>query len=147
MSHDPLLDGEDEREWAAQERARIAVQDGAPVAEDDADARRYRIVARGLAALSRFELPAGFAETVARRVASRVAEPALSPFERAAVAVLIVAFAAAALIAVAAFGLAAPVADALRGGASFAANRWMLALAACLAASALAAGIRVPMRR
>ena len=144
MSNGRRFDADDEREWAAQERARFAERSGVPVADDDAAAARYRLLAHELSASKPPELPAGFAEAVARRAAINAVEPALAPFERVIVAMLVVAFVAAAGSGVAAFGLATPIVEALREATS---NRWMLALALCFAACAMTAPFRVSARR
>jgi hypothetical protein len=144
VSNGRRFDANDEREWEAQERARIAEQSRTPLADDDAAATRYRVLARELGALKGIELPAGFAEAVACRAAIRAVEPALALFERVMVATLIVAFVTTAGIGVATFGLSSPVIEALRDAGS---NRWMLAFASCLAACAMTARLRVPARR
>jgi hypothetical protein len=141
MNHDPrpFDDEADEREWQAQERARAAERSGAPVGGDDAMASRYRTVARALGALPREALPADFARDVARRAeADRptrralAAEPALGPFERALLAMLALLFAAVTVVAVVTLGLSQQIGDAVRGVGALLANRWLLALLACL---------------
>jgi hypothetical protein len=144
MSNGRRFDADDEREWEAQERARVAERSGAALADDDDATATYRLLARELSAMKLPDLPAGFAEAVARRAAINAVEPALAPFERVLVAMLVVAFVAAAGIGVAAFGLATPIVEALCEATS---NRWMLALALCLAACAMTAPFRVPARR
>jgi hypothetical protein len=132
MNNGRRFDTDDEREWEAQERARAAERIGAPLADEDATAQRYRVLARELGTLPRAALPMDFAETVARRAAVRTVEPALPTF--------------AAAIGVAAFGLASPVIDAMRDVIAIAANRWALALAFCLAACAMTTRLRIPAR-
>jgi hypothetical protein len=147
MNNGRSFDTDDEREWEAQERARAAERIGAPLADEDATAQRYRVLARELGTLPRAALPMDFAEAVARRAAVRTVEPALPTFERVIVAMLIAAFVVAAAIGVAAFGLASPVIDAMRDVIAIAANRWALALAFCLAACAMTTRLRIPAHR
>lgn len=145
MINEPRFDADDEREWEAQERARVAERAGTLLDGDDASARRYRALARELGALPRVALPATFARAVARRVAIRV-EPALAPFERALVSLLVAVFVVAAAIGAAAFGVSSPVVDAMRASAAIW-NRWTLVLAACLVACAISARLRIPPAR
>ena len=73
----------DEREWQAQERARLAARDGTGPAGDPL-AARYRRVAESLRAPLPDALPADFAAQMARRVqvpASVAATPVESRFE------------------------------------------------------------------
>jgi hypothetical protein len=124
--------GEDEqREWEAQENARLATG-------DDALARRYRVVARSLEAMPRPSLRSDFAARVAKRVdAERREQFPLAPFERVVTIALAIAFAAAILVAAAMTDLLPALGDAVREARAATGARWLAVLALCVATAAL----------
>jgi hypothetical protein len=131
MNSEPRFDADEQREWEAQEHARLATG-------DDALARRYRVVARALEAMPRPSLRADFAARVAKRVeAERRERFALAPFERVMTIALAIAFAAAILVAAAMMDLLPSLGDAVREARAATGARWLAVLALCLAAATL----------
>ncbi|HVV97895.1 MAG TPA: hypothetical protein VHC92_12200 [Rhodanobacteraceae bacterium] len=129
MSSGHRFDETEQREWAAQERARER-SDG-----DDPLALRYREVMRALDALPRLVLPPDFAMRVARSVEknARRDDSFLAPFERFMLFVLIAVFALGTAIAGAMSGALPGIGDFLRDARAFAGVRWLAAVALCVA--------------
>ena len=126
---------EHDKEWQAQERARLDERNGAGGADDPLLAR-YRMVARALRQAPAPALPADFAARVAAR-AAHVHAPADTRFERLAMRGLVVALALSAAVAAAVYGGAWLQSFALvlpRQSPGLVLN-WALALAGCLALS------------
>lgn len=143
----PFDDPARESEWLAQERARQAERSRNATREDDARVRQYRLIARALGAAPANPLPADFAASVARRALGQrrstsglAADPLASPFERRLLQILVAVFGLAIGIAAALFGGDDAVRAVGRGAlhmSAYAKNSWLLALAGCLAFSAI----------
>ena len=120
MSSGHRFDETEQREWAAQERARERSD------RDDPLALRYREVMRALDALPRLVLPPDFAMRVARSVEknARRDDSFLAPFERFMLFVLIAVFALGTAIAGAMSGALPGIGDFLRDARAFAGVRW-----------------------
>ena len=124
-----------EHEWQAQERARQAERDGIDLAAGDAAARHYRLIAQALRQPPAAQLPAGFAQRTARRIAS-VTVPD-TRVERYLIRGLVAVFVLAADVVAAVYGrdwLPAVTAGVPTG---WLANPSLLALVACLGLSGL----------
>jgi hypothetical protein len=135
----------DEREWQAQERARLAARDGTGPAGDPL-AARYRRVAESLRAPLPDALPADFAAQMARRVqvpASVAATPVESRFELGLTRALVGVFGLAGAVVAAMYGAQwlPPILDVLHLD-SAAATNWAMALGACVGASWLVDQLR-----
>jgi hypothetical protein len=135
----------DEREWQAQERARLAARDGTGPAGDPL-AARYRRVAESLRAPLPDALPADFAAQMARRVqvpAPVAATPVESRFELGLTRALVGVFGLAGAVVAAMYGAQwlPPILDVLHLD-SAAATNWAMALGACVGASWLVDQLR-----
>jgi hypothetical protein len=134
----------DEREWLAQERARIAARDGAQITGDPM-AARYRRVADALRAPLPDGLPADFAARMARTVEAPAVAPAAtdSGFERGLTRALIGMFGLAGAVVAAMYGAnwLPPFFELLHLDSTAAVN-WALALGACVGASWLVEQLR-----
>jgi hypothetical protein len=127
MNSEPRFDADEQREWEAQEHARLATG-------DDALARRYRVVARALEAMPRPSLRADFAARVAKRVeAERRERFALAPFERVMTIALAIAFAAAMLVAAAMADILPLLGGIVRAARGAGGTGWLAVLALCVA--------------
>lgn len=138
MNHDPRFSrAEEEREWAAQERALAEERAGIASAAGEPTLRSYRLLAHVLAQPLQVQLPPDFARRVARQsaVPARAVDTRL---EAALLALLIAAMALATLAAVVRYGGAWwPAFDpGVLGG--WLTQPWLWALAACLGLSRLA---------
>jgi hypothetical protein len=136
--------GLDEREWLAQERARLEARGGA--ASGDPMVARYRTLSQALRTPMPDGLPVDFAARVARlaeaNAAAPVAEPD-APFERDLTHVLIGVFGLSAAVVVAMYGKQwlPPIMELLHLDSSVAVN-WALAAAACVGATWLTDQLR-----
>jgi hypothetical protein len=132
----PSLDDAGEREWLAQENALRRERLGLDDIGDDARTQRYRLLARALHQPPTETLPEDFARQVAVLAGAVPGRRTAMPrFEIVLTAVLAGALLLAAAAVTAAYGSAwLPSFDALRP--STPSLRWLLALAACLGASA-----------
>ena len=138
---DPL----DQAEWLAQERARIAARDGAPLAGDPM-AARYARIAGALRAPIEVTLPPDFAAQVARRVqagASADGVEAEGVLERDLTRGLLGVFGLAAAVVAGMYGAQwlPPILEFLKLDSAVAVN-WALALGACVGASWLTDQVR-----
>ncbi|UHQ20711.1 hypothetical protein LVB87_06100 [Lysobacter sp. KIS68-7] len=135
----------DEREWLAQERARLEARMGG--VSDDPLVARYRKVSQALRAPLPDALPEDFAASMARMAQAGVAAPKLaepdSPFERDLTRLLVGVLGVGAAVVVAVYGKAwlAPTMELLRLDSSVAVN-WVLALGACVGATWLTEQLR-----
>lgn len=138
--------GIDEREWQAQERARLAARNGTG-ADTDLLAARYHRVAEALRTPLPDALPADFAAQMARRVQAPapMAAPDLvdSRFERGLTRALVAVFGLAGAVVAAMYGAQwlPPILDVLPLDSGAAIN-WAMALGACVGASWLAEQLR-----
>lgn len=128
MNTPPRNHESEERQWQAQERARIAARDG----HADADPDELRI-ARALRRVPAMDLPADFAAQVARR--ARAQTEVNAKFEQRLLRGLGIAFGASAAAVVAWYGRdwVATLAQTLPGGSN--ALNWSFAAALCLLAN------------
>ena len=136
----------DEREWQAQERARLEARIGGM--SDDPLVARYRKVSQALRVPMPDALPDDFAAQMARMAKAGVAPPTLaeapdSPFERDLTRVRVGLFGVAAVVFAAMFGKPwlAPTMELLRLDSAVAVN-WALALGACVGATWLTEQVR-----
>ena len=136
--------GIDEREWLAQERARLEARGAAPDAGDPMVAR-YRALSQALRTPMADGLPADFAAQVARRAQAAHAAPVEveAPFERDLTHVLIGVFALSAAAVAAMYGKQwlPPIMELLHLDSASAMN-WALALGACVGATWLTGKLR-----
>ena len=135
----------DEREWLAQERARLEARMGE--SSDDPMVARYRKVSQALRAPLPDALPEDFAARMVRMAQAGVAAPVLaepdSPFERDLTRILVGVLGAGAAVVVAIYGKEwlAPTMELLRLDSSVAVN-WALAAGACIGATWLTDQLR-----
>ena len=145
MSNDRFdFDPRDEREWQAQERARLAARAGLASNEDPL-AERYRVLAevlRGpLPEAMHDVLPPDFAAQVARRAA--MGAQADARLERNLMRGILAVFGLSAAVVVAMYGHGwiAPILSALKLDSTVSIN-WAIALGACVGASWLTDQLR-----
>lgn len=126
-----------EREWQAQERARMDERQGTDPAASDPAARRYRAIAQALRQPPQVQLPVGFAQRTARRIVQTSAPD--TRLERNLIRGLVAAFTLAAAGATVLYGH--DWVPALTAGvpARWLTEPWLVALAACLGLSGLVA--------
>lgn len=139
-THEPF-DPIEEREWQAQERARLEARNGAATPSDDPMVARYRKLSRALRTPMTETLPDDFAANVARLaqvgvVAQAPAEAPEAAFELGLTRALIGLFAIAAVVVAAMYGgqWVRPIMDLLHLDSAVAVN-WALALGACVGAT------------
>ena len=131
MSNEHRFDEDEQREWEAQEQARLSLG-------DDALSRRYRVVARSLAMMPRPSLRADFAARVARRAeVESGGRNVLAPFERAVVIALVAAFAAATLIGGAIADVLPSIAAVVREARTATGASWLVPLVLCVVITCL----------
>jgi hypothetical protein len=131
MNSEHRFDEDQQREWEAQEIARLS-------GGNDALSRRYRVVMQSIDAMPRPLLSEDFAARVARRVeAERTEWRVLAPFERVAMIALAFAFVVAILIGAAMANVLPSIGDIVREARGTAAVRWLAVLALCVVLFAL----------
>lgn len=139
-THEPF-DDIDEREWLAQERARLESRNGAATPSDDPMVARYRKLSHALRAPMADALPDTFAADVARLAQAGVVvqAPVESPeaaFELGLTRLFVGLFAVAAVVVAAMYGSQwlPPILGLLHLDSAVAVN-WAMALAACVGAT------------